>query len=433
MPSINSVKMTIGGAEGSPGTPASMEYVIPLRGVPSVDKTADRQIDPAILGTNMDAGEFTAVEDVKGSIPLAFRPCGGIGELLRSLLGSTDTPVQVGACIRIRYSGASASCKMVPNTGTNTLKSYVGTLGSESLDAGFGTAGSIDLTAAAYDTVTELVAVIEAYADYKCELVTGSGSVNTSDVIDWTSPGNYRQAKDTWAYLWFSSTTSGVYKHEFPVDLSTTERPTYSIQKDGFQDNFLYDGCVVDRLSISGALKGMVEADCDILGMKETGGQSVSVLTLADVDPLLFWNGSTSLGGNDYTYTRAFSLELKNNHMPDGYGQGLVTRQYQQKAKFEASGDITVRLDATSYAERAKIFSNTLASVSLWLKGKTIAGSVAELCIIELPKVTISTFGFVENNGVFDAKLGFKVLKPKGTLWNDPVTVTILTTDSGAY
>lgn len=433
MASVNGIKLTIGGAEGSPGTPVAREHVIPVRGPPELDRTVERQLDPAIVGSNMDAGEYTTVEDVKGGIPLSFRPCGGVGQLLKSLLGDEETPVQVGACIRIRYTGASASCKLVPSASGNTLRSYVGAAGSESLDAGFGTGGTMDLAGAPTDTVAEVVSVIEGYADYECELVSGSGSVSASEVLDFTSPGNHRQGKNTWAYVWFGSATSGVYKHEFPVDLSTAERPTYSIQKDGYQDNFLYDGCVVDRLSLSGALKGMVEADCDILGMKETGGQTASVLTLPDIDPLLFWNGSTSVGSVDYAYVRSMSLELRNNHNPDGYGQGLVTRQYQQKAKFEATGELTVRLDADSYAERAKVFSNATVAVSLWLKGKAIGSSIAELCIIELPKCTVSSFSYEESNGVFDAKLAVKALAPKGTVWSDPVTVTILTTDAGVY
>jgi hypothetical protein len=433
MPSVKNILLTIGGPESVPGTAETREYVIPVRGMPDLDKTAERQIDPAIVGSNMDAGEYTVAEDVKGGIPIAFRPCGGVGQLLNSLLGQEGTPVEVGACIRIRYTGASASCKLTPSASGNTLNSKIGTLGSESNDAAFGTTGTIDLTASAFDTVTELVAAIEAYSNYECELVTGAGSVSTSEILDFTSPGNYRQAKNTWAYVWFGSSTSNVFKHEFAVDLSDTERPVYSIQKDGFQDNFLYDGCVVDRLSLSGALKAMVEADVDILGMKETGSQSASALTLEDVDPLLFWNGSTSVGGVDYPYVRNMSLEFRNNHMADGYGQGLVTRQYQQKAKFECTGELKLRLDANSFAERAKVFSNATVAVSLWLKGKVIAASIDELCIVEIPAAAVSAFKYEENNGVMDAGLSIKALSPKGTVYNDPVTVTILTLDTGAY
>jgi len=488
---------------------------------------------------------------VKGGIPIAFRACGGVGQLLNSLLGQEGTPMMVGACVRLRYTGPSASCKIVPANGpvtvlcgaggvdnvnydgayfllsngvttfyvwtdvgagstdpgaagqplnglgytgaevdiatgtstddiataieavvealtginstvlastvsitaattaysiaglgvsavftvtnTGTLTSRIGTLGAEAVDAAFGTAGVIDLANAATDTVGELVAVIEAYADYEAELVTGAGTVKSGSVQVFVSPGNYRQGKNTWVYLWFGLPGSTVYKHEFPVQLTDTERPVYSIQKDGYQDNFLYDGCVVDRLSLSGALKGMVEADVDILGMKETGSQVASSLALEDVDPMLYWHGSTSVGAVDYTYARNMSLEFRNNHMPDGYGQGLVTRQYQQKAKFECTGELKLRLDSDSFAERAKVFASSTVAVSLWLKGGTIVSSIDELCIIELAACAVSAFKYEENNGVFDAGLSIKAISPKGTVYNDPVTVTILTTNAGAY
>jgi len=167
--------------------------------------------------------------------------------------------------------------------------------------------------------------------------------------------------------------------------------------------------------------------------MKETDSQSGSGLTLEDVDPMLYWNGSTSVGAVDYTYARNMSLEFRNNHLPDGYGQGLVTRQYQQKAKFEATGELKLRLDSDSFAERAKVFANTTAAVSLWLKGGVIGSSIDELCIIELPACAISAFKYEENNGVFDAGLSIRAISPKGTVYNNPVTVTILTSNSGAY
>ena len=429
MPSINAIKLTIGGPEATPGGAEARTHVIPIRGTPGLDKKAERGVDPAIIGSNMDAGEYLLADSVSGGIPLAFRSVAGIGKLLKSLLGTEATPVQVGAQIRIRYTGSAASCKLVSDTTSNTLKSYIGAVGAEVLDTNFGTGGTIDLTAIGNDTVGELVALIDGYADYECEKVFGNDGDSAGDIATIASV----QGKNKWAYFLFTAAASGVYAHIFKSDLTNTERPTYSVQKDGFQDNFLYAGCAVSSLNLSAALKAMVEADCEILGFSETGGQTASVLTLEDIDPLIFHKGSFSLGAKEYTFIRNHSLAITNNPNAEGYGQGTPSRQYHQKGKFDVTGDCQLRLDSDSFAERAKIFDGALAACSFYYKGKVLAGVIPELMIVELPFCSISNFEFTENNGVFDAKISLKAFKPKGTLYDDPITVTMLNKDSGAY
>ncbi len=243
----------------------------------------------------------------------------------------------------------------------------------------------------------------------------------------------YGQGKNIWVYVWFSSASSGVYRHVFTADLSSTEKPTLSFQKDGYQDNFLYAGCVVDVLSLSGALKAIIEGSATVLGFTEVGSQNASSLSLADVDPVIFYNGDFSIGGKDYDYIRNFDLSISNNHNPDGYGVASLDRQYHQKGKTEITGTMVVRLDSDSFAERAKVFADTQVALSFYFKGDDIATDVPELMLIELPYCSLQNFDFSENAGVFDASMGFKATKPKGTIYNEPITITMLNTDSAVY
>lgn len=433
MPSINNIKLTIGGPEVTSGTAVARTAVIPVRGAPTLDKKFEKQIDPAIVGSNMDSGEFLIADSVSGDIPLTFRAVKGNGMLIKSLMGTEETPAQVGGCIRLMYTGSDASNKIVPSASGDTLTSSVGDKGSESVDAGFGTAGIIDLTDPTTDTIAELVSVIDGYGDYECEKVFGEDAVDAAEILDFTSPANNRQGKNTWVYIWFGSATSGVYKHEFTPDLTSAEKPTYSVQYDGREDNMLYDGIVVDTFSWSAALKAMVEANAVVLGLSETVGETVSSVVLEDVDPLIFSTGSFYLGSNLYTFIRNHSMEIKNNNMPDGYGQGSISRLYHQKGKLDISGDMQVRLDSTSYAERAKIAANTVQAISFQYTGKEIVTDIDEMVIVELPYCALSNFEFPENAGVFDAKIMFKAFNPKGVEYNDPATITFITTDSGSY
>jgi len=432
---INQIKLTIGGSEATAGIAVAREYVIPVRAAAGLNKMVNTAVDPAIVGKNMDAGSFLVSDDVNGNIPLSPRACGGMGQLLKSLLGKEMSVQQIGACARIRYTGASASAKITADYTENILRSLIGAEGSETGDAAFGATGTIDCDLAAYNTLGKVATAIEGYSDYECDIIFGARTFNTATGKILAFPSTAKQAKNMWCYLWFYSASSGIYKHEFYLDAtSTTEHPTYSIQKDGYYDNFLYKGCVVNTLSMNAALKGMVEGEANALGFTETGAQTASALSLEDVDPLIFYNGSFSLGANEYTYIRNVSVNVNTNHNAEGYGQGSTSRCYHQKGKYDLTGDATVRLDATAFAERAKVFSSTEIAISYYFKGKNIGTSVIpEMMLVEIPHNVMTNFEFSENAGVFDAKIAHKGIYPKGTVYNYPITISIITQDSAAY
>lgn len=429
--SLNNVLVTIGGPEGTPGTAESRTHVVPHRGNPGLRAQYQKDPDPVISGVNMMRQKLVMAGNVQGSIDLSPRCAPGFGKLVNSLLGQEDTPTQVAAAIRIRYTGSDASCKISADTSADTLTAETGTKGSESGDTNFGTAGVIDLTASATDTVSELVAVIAAYTDYECEKLFGADATDTADIEDITS----KQAKDGWVTVWFTSAASGVYRHLWPVILANTERPVYSIQIDGRQDNYLYDGCVANGMNLSAALKGFVEGSCDILGFEQTGSQSASSLDLEEAEPFRFHNAGFSLEDSDYVYTRNISLAFANNHNADGYGTGSIFRQYQEKAMFALTGDIQLRLNSTSIAEASNINTSDLKNIYLTFKGKDDAfgTDLDELMGIEIPYTSLDDFEWVENNGVLDARIPFEAVRGMNSPYNEAVTVWMLTDDSSAF
>jgi len=158
----NNMLFTIGGPESTAGTAVARTAVIPIRDKPTFRDQAEKVVDPAIVGNNMAVGEYLAARNLSGDFPLTPRPCAGFGKILNSVLGQETTPVQVGALIRIRYSGSEDSAKISASATGDTLTSDVGDVGSEAGDANIGTSGDIDLTDTGSDTVTDLVAVIDA-------------------------------------------------------------------------------------------------------------------------------------------------------------------------------------------------------------------------------------------------------------------------------
>jgi hypothetical protein len=429
MPATNAIKVTIG-KETTPGTPVARTAVVPIRDVATLDRKIERAADPIIIGTGMLAGETAVQANVGGGLPLSPRACAGFGQLLKGALGGEATPTEVIAGILIFYTGASASCKIVLDLATKTIKSYIGAFGAEALDTNFGTGGTITLTSSPWTTVGGLVGAINGYTGYTCTKMFGLDAATTVAVITDTAI----QAKGKPAMV-FLTGTSGGYVHLFTPDLNiANERPAFSIQTDGYQDNYLYDGCSVNGLDLSAALKGIVEGSADILGFKETGGQSVSGLAAPTASPLTFANGITALGGVIYNFTRSSSVKFNNNLRADGYGQASLDRAFHQKGMFSAEGDIAMRLDSVSILERAKVSSGALSSLVLVFKGGLIGALGAqELMIVEIAYATISNFERAANSGAFDAKMNYKATNPGGTLYDPPVTVALVTTDAAVY
>lgn len=435
MSSTNNVVVTIGGPESTLGTAVSREHVIPISGLPTLKKAAEKAEDPVIVGRNMAAGDFTMATPVGGDLPLSPRPCGGIGQLLCGLLGDDlASPVQIGACIRIMYTGSSDSCDItvVDTGGSEAISAEIGTLGSEADDNNFGSSGSYDLTASANDTVAELVALIDADTDYACELVWGAGTCATTDPVAIT----HSQGKNKWVYVFFGDSGTGAYLHQMSVGLTSTERDSWSIQVDGMQTNGLYSGCKVDSMSLSAALKGMAEGSVSLLGTTfDDDTITASALSLPDVDPMMFANGDFYVGATNYnSIIQDISIEMSNNHNPEGYGAGSTDRAKILKGKFGASGSMTATLDSTTYALKSDAIDNTRHAISFYFEGSEIASSVKEFLLIELPYVTMATPEDSDNSGVIDTSIDFKAINPPGSYnYDSALRVSMITTDSGSY
>ncbi len=434
MPSTNAVKITAG-KETTVGTAATRTAVLPISEPGSLDRKIESAADPIIIGRNMLAGEYAVRGNVGGGVPITPRACAGMGLILKSALGGElDSPPQAIGAIRIKYTGASASCKLVLSGTAETITSYVGALGAETVDSKFGTAGVISLAATTSDTIAELVALINSYADYSCELVFGTGTATIGSVI--TTASMQAKGKDAFVVL---TGTSGVYAHRFQPDETYTNgeptpRPSLTVQLDGFGSNYVQAGHVVNELSLSGALKDFLKGDVTFMGMTETDGASASSVTMEDAAPLNFADALTVIDGTDYVYVRDMSLKIANAHRDDGYAQGSIDRAYHQRGTFSCDGELTIRLDATALAIRAKVLSGARGSLLFVFKGKALGSAGAYECmVIEVPYARFSSADRSANSGQFDMKVAWKALSPLGTQYDAPLTVWLFTDDAAVY
>jgi hypothetical protein len=439
---VNNIRLSVGN-ESTPGTSVVPTAMVPISKLPTLDQKATRKEDDIITGAAMSAGEYLVATNVNGNIELSPRACAGFAKIVKAHLGLETMTAQVGGILRIRYKGAQPSCKLVVTS--TTISSYLGPLGAEALDAGvgaagFGTAGVITLSG--YATLAALQAYINTFSNYVCDSLYGlaTSPVMGNGAAPTTTPGPVAiagaQAASKYVYIFFQSTTSGVYAHTFQPDNSINERPSLSLQVDNRGDNFLYAGCYIDTLQLSAAMQAQVGATATILGFTEAIGQAASPLAQPTAKPMFYTSASVCFNGQLFNFVRQVTFKSDNKMFANGYGAGgLYTRQYVLKTAFQISGDLTIKLDPSSYAVRPNLLTGAQIPINFAFTGGQIGGSLLEMMLVEIPYASIDTYEFTDNSGMLDAKIGYKGFLPNlgGFAYDAPLSVTLITTDSAIY
>ncbi len=422
------VVVTIGGPEETGGTAVPRTARLPITGLPTAKATPTKNPDDVITGRNAKGKVYTDAIDVTGELPLKFAPCAGIGMGLVSLLGQDLEPKQVGGAILLSYSGAEESCKITVSDAGQTITAATGVLGSESVDAAFGAGGVEDLTAEGVNTIAELVAVLNGYAEYTCEKLFGSDGQETLQPIAITGS----QGKGRQVVIFFGNDESGVYLHRIDTVLSAAERQVYSLQIDGVADNLLQTGTVIDSASLSAELKGRASLSLSTIGLMLTGGAEASNVSLPTSQPMRFFRGSSFVSGTKYSYIKSISLDMKNNHDSDtGFGQGSLYKQEHARGEFDATGSFTVRTDAAAKIERAKVLSDGIASLLAVFQGGDYAADIPELAIIDIPAVQYTEGEPTESGVAIDLQFSYQVIDQMS--YDPMIQICLLTKDAGRY
>lgn len=102
--------------------------------------------------------------------------------------------------LKIEYSGTEASCLIIADATAETITSKIGADGSESNDPNFGSSGVLDISG--YETLEDIVEVIDAYTDYSASIHTGDDTTPADGLLDLETV-----AKPTAAYVVFFTTS----------------------------------------------------------------------------------------------------------------------------------------------------------------------------------------------------------------------------------
>lgn len=424
-------KVTVGGPEEILGTPVARTDRLQITSFTNVMEKATKTADEVISGRGTNRRNIINAIDVTMEAKMQLHATKGIGKLFMSAIGQDlAAPIQVGAAVVLVYTGDQASCKIVvTNTeGVKTVASSIGSLGGEAPDSSFGTAGVLDLSAASFDTVAELVSAIEGYADYSCEKLFGPDSFATTDPVAIAAS----QAAGNSVILYFVSANSGAYLHRMTPVLTATERPTLSLQADGTGSTFdVMSGAVVDSLEISADLKGRVALTASLIGTLRGPGTETSV-ALPSNSPLKFSGAKAFFAGVSTPFMKNMALTISNNHDSDeGFGMGSLRKIDHAKGKFTVSGKNTVRTSIATESEFAKRIEQKTSSILAIFQGDNLATNIPEMVAVSIPHVDIMDASKSSSDVSIDTEFTWEAVDPAS--YDAVLTVDMITIDSAKY
>ncbi len=418
-------KVGIGGPEATLGTAVARTSRLPINGMAEVRQVGAKEADDVITGRGAIRGHYVDSIDVNMELPLRLIAHKGVGQLFVSALGNDlVTPLQVGGSVKITYTGASESCKLVVTA--DSITASVGDLGAEVADTNFDTDGTLSLTGL---SIAQLVTAIDGYTGYTCEKLFGADATSAATVIPITTA----QAAGNVVVVYATSADSGVYLHRFASVLGNTERPTYSFQGEGMQATHdVLAGGVVDSISISADLKGRASMTANVIGTsKET--DDAMTLSLPTQKPMQFAGAEFWFGGAKHTFVKSFNLEIANNHDGDeGFGSGSLYKQDHAKGMLNVSGSLAVRTGTSSEVEYAKRLTVDKSSLFAGFQGADLATSIPEAVYISAPHLDIMDASKTDATVSIDSDFPFVAVDPDGQYGNY-CTVDMITADSATY
>lgn len=425
-------KLVVGGPETSLGTAVARTDRLPITDMVEIIKKAARTPSQVLTGRGTVRANFIDSIDLSMTIPLELQAIKAIGLLLVSNIGADlATPVQILGAVRIAYTGASASCKIVVanvSEGAKSITSTVGALGAEAVDDDFGVSGVLDLTAATNDTLLELKTVVDAYANYSCEILCGANAGSTIDPLAIAAA----QASGNSVIIYFKSADSGVYLHRFVPVLANTERPVLSFQGDGTGlTNDVLAGAVVDAITISADLKGRAGMSATVIGTAATTAEATAV-ALGVKKPLKFSGASFFLSGIKQVFVKSFSATVANNHdADDGFGAGSLYKQSHAKGAFAATGSMTLRSTTTTEVEYAKRITELTSAMLAIFQGDDLVTSIPEMIAVRIPHIEVMDATKSGGGVGIDTQLTWEAVDPQS--YDDVLTVDMLSADSTKY
>lgn len=94
---------------------------------------------------------------------------------------------------------------------------------------------------------------------------------------------------------------------------------------------------------------------------------------------------------------------------------------------------MSIRYDSDIFGFRTNVFDDAVVGISLYFKANSdFDTDIPQLLLIDIPYAQLKRLSEEDNSGIMDVALEILATNPDGA-YSDPITVYMITDDSGAY
>lgn len=410
----------------------------------SFNRGVEHTEDPSLISEIYTTDMIKISDGISGSMEGVMHG-NEIGEVVWGVLGGQSSAVEPAeAWVLVGYNGTAnyarltlAGTNLTAETRSTSTEAWTG-------DSNFSTAaGVLDISAAAYDTLTELQAYITARTGYDSVLFgdsTGSSklaafsatSIRTNDIRD----GSYAMKAEN------ASTVAKM--HTLTPAPSTGTLPSFSftINRDlGTNKSIAATGCKFSSINLTNAAKDLCKFSLTVDGKEELTDQTDVSITVPTVEGFLSANMKIVMEEADGSLTeldevKDYSLTI-NSNVDDNRVIGSFTKKEQVRQNSTIEYSFTANNTTTQYALRSNYTADTPVGVFLYWKSNDnadTANGIPYSIMIRIPDSKLTDYNSpLSTPDRLTISAAGTVIKPQNIVNTSHITVYIVDGDTSSY
>ena len=409
----------------------------------SLNRTVEHTEDPSLVGELYTTDMIKIGDGISGSMEGVIHG-DEIGEIVWGVLGGQTSATQPAkAWLLVGYNG-TANYMRLTKSGSN-LTAETSSNGSTWVgDTNFSTAaGVLDVSAASYDTLTELNTYIAARTGY--DSVIFGDSTDSTTLADFTATQIRADDIRVGSYLMKAENTSTEAKlHTLTPAGATESLPSFSFTINrvlGTDESIGAVGCKFSSITLTNAAKDLCKFSLSVDGKAEETSKSDVSVTVPTIEGYLAANMKIVMEESDGSLTeldevKDYSITI-NANIDDNRVVGSFFKKEQIRQNSTIEYSFTANNTSTQYALRSNYTADTPVGLYIYWKSNDDAdatNTVPYSMLIRIPDSKLTDFNSpLSTPDRLTISGAGTVIKPQNTTYTDHVTVYIVDGDTSSY
>jgi len=408
----------------------------------SMKRTVEHAEDPALVSEIYTTSMVKIGDGISGSIESVMHG-DDIGMMIHGALGNQSSLAHpVKAWLLVGYSGSLTYLRLTKSS--DVISAEKSTNGSSwTADTNFSSTGSITVTAAAYDTLTELQTYIAARTGYDCILF--GDSTDSSTIGDFAATSLKSNSIKVGGLLMKVQPTSTVAKmHTILPASATTALPSFSLTMNrvlGTNESLAATGVKIQSITLQNAAKDFCKYSIALDGKAEEADKADTDLTVPIVEGYLAANMKIVIQGSTGALTeldevKDYSITI-NTNIDDNRVIGSYYKKEQERQNATIEVTFTANNTTTQYALRSEYTADTPVSMFLYWKSNDYADTtnlVPYSMLIRIPDAKITDYNSpLSTPDRLTISGAARLVKPENTTYGEHIYVYIIDANTSSY